>query len=234
MDPPQVEKAVDALLTHVRNGTERSLTDTDSKIMAQVGFKMVPAKPKHNIRLTLAHSMYPKDPKICLITKDPQRFFKDLVKTHDLPITKVLEISKLRKRHKEFEAKRILCDSYDVFLADDRIIPIIPRWFGSYFYKKGKAPIKVDLTKKNLKAEIDTAIKSFMLTGLGKGSNISIPCGHVSFDNEQLNENIASALDDLTKKVKPGWKNIKSVHIKSEASVSLPIYNALEAHTIRL
>jgi len=234
MDAVQVDKAVEALMKHCRAQESSSMTDTDSKVFVQVSFKNVPNKTKHPLRLTLKHAMYSHDPSICLITKDPQRYFKDLVKTHGIKVGRVIGVGKFKKKFKEREAKRILCESHDVFLVDERVIPIMPRWFGKYFYKKGKAPVKVDLTKKDLKSEIESATKSYMMSNLGNGNSISIPCGRVSFDNEQLSDNIHSALKELSSQVRPGWKNIKAVYIKSDASVSLPIYTSISTAAFKI
>ena len=234
MDQSQVDKAIEALMTHCRAQDSNSMTDTDSKVLVQVAFKRVPNKTKHPLRLTLKHSMYNKDLSVCLITKDPQRYYKDLVKTHDIDVARVIGIGKFKKKFKELESKRILCESHDVFLVDERVIPIVPRWFGKYFYKKGKAPIKVDLKKKDLKAEFETATRSYMMSNLGKGTSISIPCGRVSYDNEQLSDNVHAALQELCNQVNPGWKNIKAVYLKSDASVSLPLYTALSNSSFKI
>lgn len=234
MDSVQLNKAVEALMKHCRAQESTSLTNTDSHVYAQVVFKKVPNKPKHPVKLTLKHSAYNKDPSICLVTKDPQRYYKDLMKSYNISVARVIGVGKLRKKFKELEAKRILCDNHDVFLVDDRVLPIIPRWFGNYFYRKGKAPIKVNLKKKNLKSEIEEATRSYMVANLGKGNNLSIPCGRVSFDNEWLSENLQSALDELCKGVKPGWKNIKAVYLKTEDSISLPVYAALNNQSFKI
>jgi len=73
-----------------------------------------------------------------------------------------------------------------------------------------------------------------MVSNLGKGSNLSIPCGRVSFDNELLSENVLSALKELCANVNPGLKNIKAVYLKTENSVALPIYAALDNRTFKI
>lgn len=75
---------------------------------------------------------------ICLFVKDPQREYKDLIHSLGLDhvITKVIGISKLRKKYKEYEAKRLLCNSYDLFLADDRVLPLLPKLLGKTFFAK--------------------------------------------------------------------------------------------------
>ncbi|XP_063691942.1 ribosomal L1 domain-containing protein 1-like [Bolinopsis microptera] len=234
MDPTQVEKAVESLMKHCRAKESSSLTETDAHVYVQVVFKRVPNKTKHPVKLTLKNSIYNKEASVCLITKDPQRYYKDLMKTNNISVAKVIGVGKLKKKYKELEAKRILCDSHDVFLVDDRVLPIIPRWFGSYFYRKGKAPVKVNLKKKNLKQEVESCTRSYMVANLGKGNNLSIPCGRVSFDNELLSENLHSALNELCANVRPGWKNVKAVYLKTESSVALPVYSALDSRAFKI
>lgn len=45
-------------------------------------------------------------------------------------VAKVIGISKLKGKYEPFEAKRQLCNSYDLFVADDRIIPSLPKLIG--------------------------------------------------------------------------------------------------------
>ena len=117
----------------------------------------------------LAHPILPSDAEICLITKDPQREFKDLVQTQGIKrISKVIGVSKLKARFKPYEAKRQLCASYTLFLADERVLPVLPPILGKTFFDKKKQPIPVDLRKKNLSAEIDRVLASTYLH-LNKG-----------------------------------------------------------------
>jgi len=51
---------------------------------------------------------------------------------------KVIGVTKLKKKYKPYEAKRQLCNSYDIFLSDDRVIPILPKLIGKSFYEKKK------------------------------------------------------------------------------------------------
>ena len=45
-------------------------------------------------------------------------------------VAKVIGLSKLRSKYESHEAKRNLCAQYDMFLADDRIIPLLPKLIG--------------------------------------------------------------------------------------------------------
>ncbi|EMC96628.1 hypothetical protein BAUCODRAFT_42475, partial [Baudoinia panamericana UAMH 10762] len=93
--------------------------------------------------------------RVCLITADPQRKYKDLISHPAFPvelgsrIKRVLGLEKLKARYKSFESRRQLLGEYDVFLADDRVITYLPQVLGKVFYKGGsKRPIPVSLEGK--------------------------------------------------------------------------------------
>ena len=43
---------------------------------------------------------------------------------------KVIGISKLKAKYESHEAKRNLCSEYDLFLADNRVLPVLPKLLG--------------------------------------------------------------------------------------------------------
>lgn len=93
--------------------------------------------------------------RICLITADPQRQYKDLITQPNFPldlakrIQRVIGITKLKAKYKSYESRRQLLSEYDVFLADDRVITYLPKVLGKVFYKGGsKRPIPVALEGK--------------------------------------------------------------------------------------
>lgn len=95
--------------------------------------------------------------RICLITADPptenKNAYKDLVKNVAFPdalkprIAKVMAVTKLKTKYKPYEARRKLLAEYDIFLADDRVMNLLPGLLGKVFYKSTtKRPIPVSLT----------------------------------------------------------------------------------------
>ncbi|KAF2160787.1 hypothetical protein M409DRAFT_28670 [Zasmidium cellare ATCC 36951] len=93
--------------------------------------------------------------RICVITADPQRRYKDLVAGAGFPIElskkigRVIGLEKLKSKYKSYESRRQLRDEYDVFLADDRIVTYLPTVMGKVFYKGGaKRPIPISLEGK--------------------------------------------------------------------------------------
>lgn len=46
-------------------------------------------------------------------------------------VKKVLGVSKLKSKYEPHEAKRALCNEFDIFLADDRVLPVLPKLLGN-------------------------------------------------------------------------------------------------------
>ena len=96
------------------------------------------------------------DLSICLITPDPQRRFKDIIKDPSFPadlskrMDRIIDIVKLKAKYHTAESQRALRDSHDVFLADDRIVTFLPKILGKTFYGSGTkrpVPIRLEATK---------------------------------------------------------------------------------------
>ncbi|KAI8850536.1 ribosomal protein L1p/L10e family-domain-containing protein [Chytridium lagenaria] len=87
------------------------------------------------------------------LTKDPQREYKNLVAETGVSISKVIGLSKLKAKYTQYEAKRKLCASYDLFLADERIVTLLPPLLG-------KATRNCGRTFKKVKREIESALGS--------------------------------------------------------------------------
>ena len=76
---------------------------------------------------------------ICLITKDPQREYKDLLEEHNVKfINRVVGIEKLKGKFKPFEARRMLLKENGLFLADERVVPLLPKLLGKIFFEAKK------------------------------------------------------------------------------------------------
>lgn len=49
-------------------------------------------------------------------------------------IAKVVGVSKLKTKYEAHEAKRRLCGEYDLFCADERVIPQLPKLLGEHLH----------------------------------------------------------------------------------------------------
>ena len=81
----------------------------------------------------------PRTSSVCLLTKDPQREYKDLLETHNIKfISRVVGVEKLKGKFKAYEARRMLLKENGLFLADDRITPLLPKLLGSKWFEAKK------------------------------------------------------------------------------------------------
>ncbi|KAF5871050.1 putative electron transfer flavoprotein alpha-subunit protein [Botrytis fragariae] len=196
---------------------------------------------------------------ICLIVADPQRTYKDIVASAAFPaelskrITKVVGVDKLKKKYKQYEAQRKLFAEHDIFLADDRVITLLPKLLGKSFYKSTtKRPIPVaiqaerpktdgkriarakgeDAPKsaepKKIAAEIEKAISSALVT-LSSSTNSAIRIGYASWDAAKLAENLEVVVDTVIEKYVPKkWRGVRAIHVKGPETMALPIWLADE------
>ncbi|KAG0311638.1 hypothetical protein BGZ99_010004 [Dissophora globulifera] len=230
MDIRQAEKAVRALLGHIekKGQAKEQLMDEDQHVWLIIATKKFSdeskAKPQ---RIPLKHSIIAPDAEICLFVKDPQREYKRLLEQKEVKaVSKVIGVSKLRAKYKPYEAKRQLCASYGMFLADARVITLLPKLLGKSFFLKKKQPIPVDMTKGDLKREIAKAMGSTYMH-LTSGTCIAVKVGLTSQSVTEITQNIQVAMPHIIAKIPRNWKNVQAINLKTNDSIALPIYNSL-------
>ncbi|KAF8349414.1 ribosomal protein L1p/L10e family-domain-containing protein, partial [Amanita rubescens] len=227
----QCEKAIKALHSYqtkkyAEMQENELLPGKEEYIWLNVTVKRVsPTLKIKPVRIPIVHPIVdPRTTPVCLITKDPQREYKDLLETHKIKfISRVVGLTKLKGKFKPFDARRALLKEYGLFLADDRVIPTLPRLLGSKWFEAKKQPIPVSLTKKDLKKELERAISSTYMNQ-NRGTCTSIRIGTLSQKPSQISENLKTALPAIVQHIKDGWDNIQSLFIKTNSSVSLPIW----------
>ncbi|KAI8828625.1 ribosomal protein L1p/L10e family-domain-containing protein [Chytriomyces cf. hyalinus JEL632] len=178
------------------------------------------------VKIPIVNSFTSESAEVCLFTKDPQKDFKALLQEKGVSVDKVIGVSKLKANYHSYEAKRKLCDSYDLFLSDDRIVSLLPPLIGKAFFAKKKHPVPVDLTAKDLAAEIESARAATYLH-LNKGLCNAIKIGTTQQSVAQVVDNIYFSIDRIVDKVPSKWSNVQSILLKLSDSVSLPLYNSL-------
>jgi len=233
MDAKQLQMAVDALLDYKEKksaqGKKSTLLDSADPISVQFSFKAIPERAaKKPTLIRLANPLYgEEDSKVCLIVKDPQRKVKDILEGQpkEKNVDKVMGISKLRKRYKQFDDKKQLCAQYDVFLADEAVQPMLPQLTGKVFFSSKKMPIPIDMrTKTKLLSSIEAARNSTVFYA-GAGACSAVKAAHTELDASQIVENILQVVDGVVAVTSKKWDNIRSIHIKTHDSIALPVYH---------
>jgi len=88
----------------------------------------------------IPHTIYGREGcEMCLLTKDPQSEFKAYVEQRPVRgLKQVLSVTTLRKEYGLYKDKRKLMSAFDLFLADDRILPLLPPLLGKGFFARKK------------------------------------------------------------------------------------------------
>ena len=208
--------------------------DQDQFIYLILTLKKIPPKGRTNPhKIPLPHPLHaPPNSELCLIVDDRpnsnlnSQAAKTKVKSENIPVSKVLSLSKLKSNFRPFEAKRKLCDSYDFFLADKRIVPLLPKLLGKHFFKKRRIPVAVDLGHKNWKEQIERACGSALLY-LRTGTCSVVRVGRLSMEKEEIVENVVAAIDGIVELLPKKLAGVRSLHLKLLESLALPVYQAV-------
>ncbi|WOL00827.1 hypothetical protein Cni_G09540 [Canna indica] len=152
-----------------------------------------------------------------------------LVRDLALPVADVLSLSDLRSLYRSPEARRSLAASHDLFLADRRLVPLLPSLLGDAFFpkkKKGtsKTPVPLDLALPSWPEELRRACGSTVLH-LGPGTCSVIKVGRASQGRDEVIDNVMAAIEGVVGHVPKKWKNVRSLHLKATNSLALPIYD---------
>ncbi|KAM3339013.1 ribosomal L1 domain-containing protein 1 [Capsicum galapagoense] len=182
----------------------------------------------HNSKINLdAKTDKIKKPHNSKINLDVETVQKKL-EYEGIPIDKVMKISKLKSEYKSFEAKRELYDSYELFLADKRVVNLLPGLLGKQFYKKKrKVPVPVDLRgNSSWKEEIERACSTTLLC-LGNGTCSVLKIGKGGMENGEVMENVLASIDGIIEFVPKKLDGVRAFHLKFSDSLALPVYEAL-------
>lgn len=141
-DKQQLKKAVKSLLKYIGEQQEQGppqLLEEDELFHLVVALKKAPVGPRKDkpIRLRIPNPLFSADgAEICLFVKDHKGEGHKAAKARlanlqkNGGVAKIVGLSKLRTKYESHESKRQLCSSYDLFLADERIIPSLPKLIG--------------------------------------------------------------------------------------------------------
>ncbi|CAM9577143.1 unnamed protein product [Scytosiphon promiscuus] len=232
MEEAQVRRAASALLKHIRTSTmgKPSLIGGDGEvILAQISLHKIPgnvtAKP---IPIAIPHPLRQRDDcDMCLIVKDNAKsWIKEMVEEEPVEgLTKVIKLEKLRTQYKDFKDRRQLLSQFDLFLADDRILPMLTKALGKTFLKAKKQPVPIKLERRSsLAKQIARARDSAFLVG-SHGDCWAVKLANTAMTEDQVVENIMAGIAAVVEKIPRKWKNVKAINIKSSNSVALPVYS---------
>lgn len=124
-----------------------------------------------------------------------------------------IDLDGLKKFNKEKKAIKKWAKKYQIILATDALSRKIPRVLGPTLTKIGMYP-QVITHAQPLADKIDE-IKSSVKFQLKKVLCLAVAVGNEKLNQQQIEENLVSAINFLVSLLKKGWNNIKSLTIKT-------------------
>ena len=243
MDEVLVNKAVSALFKYHNKRAEsvekEQLFGTDLPVLVQINMEVAPSQ--HNprpLRISIPNAIHKlgedgnedlEEPEVCLIVKDDdkpnlQRMVENFPEQMKC-VKKILTLTSLRKKHSEYKKRTELLNKYSVFMADDRIVPMLHKALGKKFWDAKKQPIPMRMSRKeSLPHSIQKALSATYMT-INAGSCVSVKAGFTNMEEDLVVQNICALVQEAAQKLPRKWANIRSIGIKTAKSTMLPIYN---------
>jgi len=128
----------------------------------------------------------------------------------------------LKKYQKEKKLIKKLAEDYHAFLASDSLIKKIPKILGPHLSKVGKFPTVVG-TNDDVEKKVQEVQKTVKFQ-FKKEICIGVPVGHVNMKDDEVFQNIVTAVNALVPLLKKQWQNVGSVVIKSTMGKPQHIY----------
>ncbi|KAF7723137.1 Ribosomal L1 domain-containing protein 1 [Apophysomyces ossiformis] len=225
-DEEQARKAVAAIYKWSETKNSNDLLGNDPNVFLQVTTKRIlkknksmSVKPK---RIALKYSPYSDAAEACLIVKNDAEKWEEKLKELDVNwVTKVITVKSLKAM--QFEEKRKLTSSYELFLVDDRIQHAAMSVSGGVFAKKNKYPAAVRLSG-DIKARLQKMLIS-SYTRPTEGVCHSARIGHLGMNKDHLYQNLLAALPKLVEIGANGWQAVQTIGVQPERGPTLPLYS---------
>jgi large subunit ribosomal protein L10Ae len=133
-----------------------------------------------------------------------------------------IDVEGLKKFNKDKKLIKKWAKPYDVLLASDSLMKLIPKLLGNILVKIGKFPYTV-LENESV-AEKAKEQRQTVRFALKKVLCMGTRVGNVKMNEEELRQNIMISINFLVSLLKKGWHNIRSLHIKTSMGKSFRIY----------
>ncbi|KAL8617607.1 hypothetical protein ACOMHN_064697 [Nucella lapillus] len=226
-----VQKAVEALLRIRQPSEKESLLNDADAVHLQFGVKKIQLSQK-KVQLKLPNGLRKKE--ACLFVKDmvddrdyekSVRHFKQMLKVQGIDcVTEVIPLKALKLEYKPYEAKRKLSNSYDIFLADARIIRLLPSFLGKAFYGRNRLPVQVRMDAKDLKGEFEAAVSNSVCCLRGRGSSSMATVGTTDMSVAELTQNVCASVAQIAAALPGGALNLRTMVLKTNDSMAVPFY----------
>jgi large subunit ribosomal protein L1 len=185
---------------------KRNFKQTFELIVSFEGLNLKDSSNRINEVLALPNPLVGKEAKVCVIAEG------DLaLKAKDAKADLVLGKAEVQKCQADKKYAKKIAKTYDFFLAQSDLMPVIGRTLGPFLGPRGKMPLPVTLGT-DLAALISKLRNSVRLK-IRNNPVVQSKIGVEDMEDEKIAENAKTVLDFLKEKIKHPAR-IKSVYIK--------------------
>lgn len=154
--------------------------------------------------------------------------YKNVLTEHKCTrVNEIIPMNRVKTEFDQFELKRKLAASYDYFLVDSRIAGHMCHLLGKEFSTRRKLPTSVRMNRKDLKHEIDYALRKTSMQLHSDGDSHVVQVGNTLMKENEILENILATCENLSKNYPGGSANIRSLRLKGATTLGLPFYMTL-------
>jgi len=157
-----------------------------------------------------------KENRICVIASGEMALKAKRAKT-DL----VVKRGELGAMMGDKEKQKELTESYDFFIAEAPLMPLVGKVLGATLGPKGKMPTPVPPTA-DIAEHIKRHRKMILLRMRGQPV-LQCRVGAENMSDEEIAENVQAVMEKVEAKLKKGIKNISSVNLKTTMGPSIPV-----------
>ncbi|CAO3696097.1 unnamed protein product [Rhizopus stolonifer] len=220
----QAKKAIKALSkVHLDRANDGALIE-DNCIMIEVTthtFKKIKHSPKPKA-FRVECMPYENDIEICLVTKSDVQETEKLIQKNNIPyIKKVVNPQMLKTTYKQFEARRKLASSYDMFVFDDRIYHIMPDLFGKSILGTKKLVVPISMA-----GNLNSNLKNVLTQVYARPTDSQIHnvlIGNFDMKTDDLLKNYLKVVPKFVNFVSESWDTVNVVSLKAKDFPPLPI-----------
>jgi len=176
-----------------------------------------PKKPEGKIQELIELPHPPgKENKICVIASGEMA-----LKAKRAGADLVVERGDLEALMGDKKKQKELAKTYDFFIAEAPLMPLVGRSLGATLGPKGKMPTPVPPTA-NIADQIEKHRKMVFVRLRGQPV-LQCRVGNENMSNEEIAENVQAIMGRIEGKLKRGIKNIRSIYLKTTMGSSFKI-----------
>jgi len=182
-------------------------------------------KPENRIRtrVKLPYPIADKD-KIVFFADDPHiPPLRQLQNPDEVTIIDKAKIEEFSSNLRQFKK---IARKNRIFLSSATLMGLIGKYFGRILSPRNKMPLPVGITD-DVVSHINDAKRTVSIR-LHKTPTIHAKVGHVNMKDEELAENIVSFILSVKNKLPKGWRNIRSIYIKTTMGPPIKVEYALK------